>query len=210
MSCMMDEEGKGESPWLCTRAHGPTRRLNSNSQATQQAVVVGCEYLWLKNSHSQSASILWRTEIDWRLSRGLSPIICWTCLLHFHRLLHSVLAPSSRGLAAIFCAEELSWILVGEFVRAEGVRFNVHRYVWYRRRNWPLVVATPFHRHSGHPPKPLLSAGNQPEDRLEHLKMCTLWGAITLEVLAQLNHNWYKKWLERVAESKTFIIVYWL
>ena len=42
------------------------------AKATQQAVVVGCEYLWLKNSHSQSASILWRTEIDFESSKGWS------------------------------------------------------------------------------------------------------------------------------------------
>lgn len=43
---------------------------NVAARATQQAVVVGSEYLWLKKSHSQSASILWRTEIDWASSRG--------------------------------------------------------------------------------------------------------------------------------------------
>ena len=48
-------------------------------------------------------------------------------------------------------------------------------------------------RHSGHPPKPSFSAGNQPGDRLEHSKKCPLYRAITLEVLAQLNHNRCKK-----------------
>lgn len=42
------------------------------ARATQQALVVGSEYLWLKNSHSQRASILWRTEIDWVSSKGWS------------------------------------------------------------------------------------------------------------------------------------------
>lgn len=45
---------------------------NVAARVTQQAVVVGSEYLWLKKSHSQSASILWRTEIDWTSSRGWS------------------------------------------------------------------------------------------------------------------------------------------
>lgn len=37
-------------------------------------------------------------------------------------------------------------------------------------------------RHSGHPPKPQFSAGNHPGDRLEGLKICTLWTEITLEI----------------------------
>lgn len=45
---------------------------NVAAKAAQQAVVVGSEYLWLRESHSQSASILWRTEIDWTSSRGWS------------------------------------------------------------------------------------------------------------------------------------------
>lgn len=45
---------------------------NIAARATQEVVVVGSEYLWLKKSHSQSASILWRTDIDWMSSRGWS------------------------------------------------------------------------------------------------------------------------------------------
>ena len=42
------------------------------SRATQKAVVMGSEYLWVKDAASQSASILWRTEFDYTTASGWS------------------------------------------------------------------------------------------------------------------------------------------
>ena len=42
------------------------------SRATQKAVVMGSEYLWVKDAVSQSASILWRTELDHTTASGWS------------------------------------------------------------------------------------------------------------------------------------------
>lgn len=42
------------------------------SRATQEAVVIGSEYIWEKNATSQSASILWRTDSDLTTAAGFS------------------------------------------------------------------------------------------------------------------------------------------
>lgn len=42
------------------------------SRATQKAVVIGSESLWIRDAVSQSASILWRTESDFTTASGWS------------------------------------------------------------------------------------------------------------------------------------------
>lgn len=42
------------------------------SRATQKAFVMGSEYLWVKDAVSQSASTLWRTDLDNTMASGWS------------------------------------------------------------------------------------------------------------------------------------------
>lgn len=42
------------------------------SRETQKAVVIGSEYLWVKDAVPQSTSILWRTDLDYTTASGWS------------------------------------------------------------------------------------------------------------------------------------------
>lgn len=103
---------------------------NVGAKATQQAVVVGSEHLWLKKAHSQSASILWRTEKDWVSSKGWSgsalcvgkPTDLTAKALVFQNyetpIRHGEIAANDRPLVG----DNGGWVIKGGFLLPQEIR----------------------------------------------------------------------------------------
>ena len=97
------------------------------SQATQRAIVEGSEYLW--TSRAMSASILWRTEEDWRSVTGSSG--CALCLgKPSHRQVKAVVFQNFQTPVKhwqVHCGErklvgDNGWWIKGGFVLPQEIR----------------------------------------------------------------------------------------